>query len=70
MSNDKQYDKEVFEQVLRGVRGDNPKHKEATAAEKKKAQQIIAAQKKHLRKKFNSRQNGGGDDVIDTGMFN
>lgn len=69
MSNDKQYDKEVFDKVLRGVRGDNPDHKAATAAEKAKAKQIVAAQKKHLRKKLNSRQNGG-DYTIDTGMFN
>jgi hypothetical protein len=62
-------DREIFEQVLRGIRGDNPEHAKATAAEKAQAKKIIDAQKKALRKKFNSRQNGGGD-VIDTGMFN
>jgi len=69
MSKDEQYDREVFEQVLRGVRGDNPVHKEATAQEKAKARKIVQAQAKRLKKKYNSRQNGGGDDVIDSGMF-
>lgn len=62
-------DKEVFERVLRGIRGDNPEHGKATAKEKAQAQRIVDAQKKRLKQKFNSRQNGGGDDVIDTGMF-
>lgn len=61
-------DREVFEQVLRGIRGDNPEHAKATAAEKRQARRIVDAQAKALKKKFNSRQNGGGD-VVDTGMF-
>lgn len=69
MSGDKAYDKQVYEQVLAGIRGDNPEHAKATAKEKAEARKIIAAQTKTLRKKYNSRQNGGGD-VIDTGMFN
>jgi hypothetical protein len=70
MSKDKQHDKEVFQQVLKAVQGDNPEHKKATAAEIAKARRVIEGQKKALRKKFNSKQNGGGDDdVIDTGMF-
>lgn len=69
MSKDEQYDNEVFEQVLRGVRGDNPVHKRATEKEKAQARKIVAAQAKRLKRKYNSRQNGGGDDVIDTGMF-
>lgn len=68
MSNDKEYDSEVYEQVLRGIRGDNPEHKKATAAEVKKAKQVVEAQKKHLRKKYNNK-NKGGDYTIDTGMF-
>lgn len=70
MSRDKEYDKQTFDAVLRGVRGDNPVHKEATQAEKQQAKRIMDAQKKRLRAKFNSKQNGGGgDDVIDSGMF-
>lgn len=69
MSRDEQYDRKVFEQVLRGIRGDNPQHKKATAAEKAKARRVMEGQKKALRRKFNSRQNGRGDDVIDSGMF-
>lgn len=70
MSRDKEYDQQTFDEVLRGVRGDNPAHKRATEAEKRQARRIMDAQKKRLRTKFNSRQNGGGgDDVIDSGMF-
>lgn len=68
MSKDEQYDKEVYDQVLRGIRGDNPEHKTATAKEKAQARKVVAAQGKYLKKKYNSRQNGGGD-VIDSGMF-
>lgn len=68
MSNDKDYDRKVYDQVLRGIRGDNPVHKEATAKEKAQARKLVTTQAKYLKKKYNSRQNGGGD-VIDSGMF-
>lgn len=68
MSNDKQYDREVYEQVLRGIRGDNPEHDKATSKEKAQARKIVDGQKKHLRKKYNNKRKGG-DYTIDTGMF-
>lgn len=70
MSRDKEYDRQTFDEVLRGVRGDNPTHERATKAEEAKVKRIMDAQKKRLRAKYNSKQNGGGgDDVIDSGMF-
>lgn len=68
MSNDKEYDRRVYEQVLRGIRGDNPSHKGATAKEKAQAEKVVKAQAKHLRKKYNNKHKGG-DYSIDTGMF-
>ena len=68
MSNDKEYDREVYEKVLRGIRGNNPAHKEATAKEKAQAAKVVKAQGKHLKAKYNNKHKGG-DYTIDSGMF-
>ena len=68
MSNDKEYDREVYEKVLRGIRGNNPAHKEATSKEKAQAAKVVKAQGKHLKAKYNNKHKGG-DYTIDSGMF-